>query len=125
MKKYIWMPSIAISLCLAACDSPKTTKEKMDAGADQVAAGVKQMATAAGEKADMVKDDAKAAMDRVGEKAKAAAADARATMDAAAAEAKAGVEAAAAGAKEKMQDAADSATKAAEDAKAKMEAELK
>ena len=119
------MPSIAISLSLVACDSPKTTKEKMDAGADKVAAGVREMATAAGEKADMVKDDAKAALDRVGEKAKAAAADAKATVDAAAADAKARMDAAASQAKDKMKDAADSATKAAQDAKAKMEDELK
>ena len=113
MKKQIWIPSIALSFCLAACDSPKTTKEKMDAGADKVAAGVKEMATAAGEKAEKVKDDTKAAMDKVGEKAKAAAADAKVSMEAAAADAK-----------EKMKAAADSAAKAAEDAKAKVEAGL-
>lgn len=125
MKKHIWMPAVAISLCLVACDAAKTTKEKMDAGADKMAAGAKEMATAASDKAGAVQGDAKAAIDQLGDKAKAAAADAKASVDAAAADAKAKVEAGVAEATDKLKDTAAEAAKAAEEAAAKMKEELK
>jgi hypothetical protein len=41
MKKQHWISMIALPLALVACQEKQTVKDKMDAGADKVAEGVK------------------------------------------------------------------------------------
>ena len=74
---------------------------RVDAGAEKVSEGVKQMAEASSEQSKKSMEEAKAAMEKVGEKTKAAAAEAEAKIKAA------------------TDEAVEKAAKAAEDAKNK------
>jgi hypothetical protein len=121
MKTKLWIPALSLSLAFAACDSAKTTTDKMDAGVDKVASGVKEMAKAAGESADKATEGAKATIDKVSESADAATANAKAQMNARAAEIQERLDAVAEKMKEDMKPAAEAATKAAADAKAKVD----
>jgi len=114
MKIKLWIPTLAIPLVMVACDSKETASEKMDAGADKVAEGVKEMADAAGKKTDKAMEDAKAAVEKAGDKTKEVAADAKEKIESATAEAKA-----------KMDSAADATKAAAEDAKDKVKDAMK
>ena len=49
---------LALPFLFASCKPKETTSEKMDAGAEKVAEGVKEMAKAAGEEAEVIKDTA-------------------------------------------------------------------
>ena len=113
MKTKVLIPMLALPFLFAACKPKETVTEKMDAGAEKVAEGVKEMATAAGEEAAKAKE-------AVAEAASAAAAAAeKAKQDAAAAAEKAKQDAAAAAEKVKQQaaDAAAAAGAAVEEAK--------
>jgi hypothetical protein len=47
MKKQLWTSMIVLPFLLVGCNPKETTKEKMDAGAEKVSEGVKNMADAA------------------------------------------------------------------------------
>lgn len=128
MKIGNYIPLVLLPFLITACDGPKTANEKMDAGADKVAEGVKEMAAAAGEKTDKAMGEAKVAIDELSEQSKAATANAKEKIDAAAAAAKVKIaeaaeatKVAAEEAKVAAKKAAEESAKAAEDAKAKVE----
>lgn len=116
------LTACAASMMLVACNKETTSSEKMDAGADKVSEGVKEMADAAKATTKENLDKAKPAIERAKENASAAADEAKVQMEAAADEAKAKMEAAAEKAKEAAQDAKDAAAGAIQDAKDKVEA---
>ncbi len=92
MKKQLWILTLALPLLLVGCKPKETVKEKMNAGADKVAEGVKDMKNVAVDEAAKAKDAATAAAKESADKVKAAASDAaakaKAAADAAAAKAK-------------------------------------
>ncbi|HSP42040.1 MAG TPA: hypothetical protein VLO11_04155 [Luteolibacter sp.] len=59
MKHALWIPIIALPLALVACKQKETTTEKMDAGAEKVAEGLKEMGDAAAEETKTMTDEAK------------------------------------------------------------------
>lgn len=70
MKHALWITVIALPLALVACKQKETTTEKMDAGAEKVAEGLKQMGDAAAEEAKTMADEAKKKAESMTEEAK-------------------------------------------------------
>ena len=74
MKHTLWIPIIALPLALGACKQKETITEKMDAGAEKVVEGLKEMGDAAAEeakeKAKAITEEAKEAVESAAEKAK-------------------------------------------------------
>lgn len=113
MKPQNWIPALALPLILVACDAKNNANEKMDAGAEKIAEGMREMASAAGEKTEKAVAEAKVAIDAAGEKTQAAAAEAKAKMDAAASVAKEKIDAAASDAKAATEEAKQNVREAA------------
>lgn len=121
MKTKLLIPALALPLFLAACDSKETATEKMNAGADKISEGVKEMADAAGKKVDAASDATKEKVDAAMDKAAATAEDAKADIGAIVDDAKAKAAAAADATADAAKKAADDAAKATEDAAKKVQ----
>jgi len=116
MKKQIWIPMLALPFVFAACKPKETVTEKMDAGAEKVAEGVKEMAKAAGDEAAKAKEAAAASMEKAGDSVKEAVKDVSAAASDEAAKAKAAADEAAQKVKEQAKEAVEDAKEAVEDA---------
>lgn len=81
MKHTLWIPIIALPLALGACKQKETITEKMDAGAEKVVEGLKEMGDAAADEAKTITEEAK-------EKAKAITEEAKEAVESAAEKAK-------------------------------------
>ena len=118
MKIKFWISALVAPLIFVACDSKDRSTQKMAAGQEKIAEGMKEMTDAAGEKAgqkvDKAREEAKAAMDHVQQEMDKAAAASKAKFDKA-------VDAAGAAVDQTKEKAGDAATKAKEAVKQAVE----